>query len=43
MEYCLSDKAKVDKIGENARSLVENEYDNGRIVSNLLEFYKKIC
>ncbi len=43
MTYCISNKNNIDKIGKNAKLLVENEYDNNKIISNLIDFYKKIC
>lgn len=36
------DPDKVIRIGENARKMVENQYDNSKIIFNLVNFYKEI-
>jgi polysaccharide biosynthesis protein PslH len=40
---CISDKGLINTIGENAKLLIENEYDNDKIIAKLIDFYKKIC
>jgi polysaccharide biosynthesis protein PslH len=43
INYCISDKGFINTIGENAKLLIENEYNNEKIISKLVDFYKKIC
>ena len=43
IKYCIANKNNIDTIGNNAKLLIENEYDNAKIVLNLIDFYKKVC
>lgn len=38
----IVDPQEVKRIGRNARNLVENEYDNSKIIKELIDFYKTI-
>jgi len=40
--YYLTNKQKQLEIGRKARELMEQDYDNKKIVANLLSFFKKI-
>lgn len=42
LNKCISDKEYADYLGNNARLLVENKYDNIKICSELTDFYKTI-
>ncbi len=38
---CLNDENLCKQIGENARKLVEEKYDNKKIIDNIIQFYKQ--
>ena len=42
LDKCLSDRSFSDQIGQNARALVEVNYDNKHICSKLSDFYKTL-
>ena len=39
---CLKDPSFCHKIGENAAIFVREQYDNDRMITSLLEFYKQL-
>lgn len=39
---CISDKALCAQIGENARSLIAEKYNNSAVTHKLIDFYKQI-
>ena len=39
---CVNDKSLCDKIGENARLLIEEHYNNTKIAKKLIDFYKTL-
>ena len=38
----LKDKEEINRLGENARTFITENFDNKKIMSDLLEFYKSI-
>ena len=38
----LSDYKVLNQIGENAKTLIESEYDNKNLTKKLIEFYKAL-
>jgi polysaccharide biosynthesis protein PslH len=39
---CVTDPSFAENIGENARKLINRDYDRGRIIEKLVGFYQKI-
>ncbi len=42
VDKCVADKSFCERLGRNARLLIENEYDNQKICNRLSEFYKTL-
>ena len=42
IEKCIKSKELCETIGVNARKLIEEEYDNKKIIGKLVDFYEKI-
>ena len=42
IERCIKSKELCETIGVNARKLIEEEYDNKKIIGKLVDFYEKI-
>ncbi len=42
IERVVSNREELDRIGKNARNLVELEYNNTKLTGNLVEFYKQL-
>lgn len=38
----INNPLEVKRVGKNARTLIESEYDNNIIIDNLIQFYQKI-
>ncbi len=42
IEHCVTNKTFSEAIGKNARTLIENKYDNRKICERLSEFYQTL-
>lgn len=42
IQFLLENPDKVIEIGQNARALVEDKYDNNKVIENLIQFYHQL-
>lgn len=42
IKYCIENRADCDRIGNNARNLIEKKHDNTKIIQKLTDFYYQV-